>query len=187
MYPLHPRNSTAPEPYKKVAMAATSTDLTPWNDLQAALAGAFEARAQGIVSVEYGLLDQNGRELGRLRPENGGATLEAGGMKAEIVRDPAGGYRMFSDGGEILTSAPVGRAAEALNIRCAGRLYEARLNLFRNTAVATADGGEITRLTGGFAGRKYEAGFDTGAEGAFPIAVLLLHHITTLRRRAYRA
>lgn len=169
-------------------MSTASTDLKPWNDLQAALRGIFKARAHGIVSVEYALIDRNGREFGRLRPENGAARLEAGDLSAGIERDARSGYRMLSDGGEFLTATPVERAADTLGIRCAGRLYEARLSLFRNTAVATDDNGEqIACVTGGFAGRSYEAIFDPGAEGAFPVAVLLLHHMTTLRRRAYRA
>lgn len=186
MYPLHPRNSTAPGPYKKVAMAATSTDLTPWQDLQTALAGTFEARARGIVSVEYVLTDGNGREFGRLREADGAAKLDAGALQAAVGRTAEHEYRMLS-GGEILTAGP-GDQANVLEIECAGHLCEARFSLFRNTAVATDDSGRrMARISGGFAGRKYEAVFETGAEGALSIAILLLHHTTILRRRAYRA
>jgi hypothetical protein len=188
MYPLYYRNSTAPEPYKKVAMAATSTDLTPWNDLQTALAGALEARARGIISVEYALADRNGRAFGRLREADGAAKLDAGALQATIERTAKHEYRMLSDGAEVLTAAPLRGAAEELGIRCKGRRYEVRLNPFRNTAVATDENGvQIARISGGFAGRKYEAVFDPGIEGALPVAVLLLHHATTIRREAYRA
>lgn len=168
-------------------MAATSTDLTPWNDLQASLAGSFGARARGIISVEYALTDRNGREFGRLR-ENGAAELDAGALQATIRRTAKHEYRVLLRGGaEVLTAAPIRGTADALAVRCAGRRYEARLSLLRNTAVATDESGtQIARLSGSLAGRRYEAVFEPNVEGALPVAVLLLHHATTARTRAYR-
>lgn len=169
-------------------MSATSTDLTPWNDLQAALSGTFKARAHGIVSVEYALTDQNGREFGRLRESGGTTDLDAGALRAAIERTGKHEYRMISGDAEILTAAPIERAADTLGIRCAGRFHEAHVKPFRNTAVATDEDGErVARVVGGFAGRNYGAVFDDAAEGALPVAVLLLHHLTTIRGKAYRA
>jgi hypothetical protein len=188
MYPLHPRNSTAPEPYKKVAMAATSTDLTRWNDLQTALAGAFAARAHGIVSVEYILTDRNGREFGRLREAGRVTKLDAGALQATVERNTERGYRMLSGAGAVILTAGPGDRADTLEIECANHPYVARFSLFRNTAVAEdVHGRRMASISGGFAGREYEAVFDTGVEGALAVAILLLHHATTLRRGAYRA
>lgn len=94
---------------------------------------------------------------------------------------------MVADGEEVLTARLKGRSIGELEISCYGQTYEARINLFRNHAVASYPGGErAVRLSGGLTGRNYEALFATADGCALPVAVFLLWHTVTNRRRAYR-
>jgi hypothetical protein len=163
--------------------------LASWRDLQKNLAGSFTARSRGLLAPEFVLLDRDGEEFGWLKPDGGGAELEIGGLRAKVERVPRGtGYRMLSGEEELLAARAERRSPHLAEIRCAGQGYEARLSLLRNATVAsTPQGAEVARLKGSFAGRSYEATFDPEAEGSLPVAILLLHHASALRRRAYRA
>ncbi len=169
-------------------LASKDLGLAPWNDLQRKLDGGFTARPLGLLAAEYSLVDLNGAEFGRLAQDrSGNAEFEAGSLKARIERQANAAYRMVSSGAEILTAVPRERSADRLRIECAGRVYEARISLLRNTAMACSeDGVEVVRLTGGFVRRGYEAAFDMEAAGAMSIAILLLYHTATARRWAYR-
>jgi hypothetical protein len=159
--------------------------LAPWRRLGEILAGSFAARARGLLASNFGILDREGDEVGRLRiqgPE--GAELEAGDLEARIVRVARSRYTMLSGGTEILTA---GSVSSTLEIRCLGRRYEARLSLLRNTAEAATGGEVAVRITGGLTNRGYEAAFDVDAEGSLPVAFFLLYRTVALRREAYRA
>lgn len=170
--------------------SALEEQHTHWRDLQRRIAGRFSARARGLLAPEHILLDPDDQQFGSLRPEGSGAVLEAGELSAIIERDGGAEYRMTSGGTTLLTAAPEARAHDVLKIRAGERVYRARFSPFRNTAVAylnkAEEGREVSRLKGGFAGRRYEAFFDVETDGAFWIPVLLLHHAAALRRSAYR-
>ena len=161
--------------------------LAPWMELQERLAGSFAARARGILALEYVLSSRSGEEFGRLRvhgPE--GAELEIGGTRAEIERTSRSRYRMLTGGAQMLEAQPARSAA--LEVRCENRVYEARIDLLRNTAVALSSGGrEAARIVGGLTNRSYETDFDATDEGSLPVAVFLLYHAAALRRRAFLA
>lgn len=169
-------------------MNLSSNDLAPWISLQRKLAGGLTARPLGLLAVEYSLLDLDGVEFGQFTQDRSGkAEFEAESLKARIERHANATYRMVSSGDEILTAAPMERSADHLRIGCNGRVYEARINLLRNSAAAySGDSMEITRLTGGFFRRGYEASFEVEAAGAMPITVMLLYHTATVRRRVYQ-
>lgn len=163
-------------------------ELIPWNNLQAETAGYFAARAQGFLRSSYTLADRSGHPLAVLRAQNTGAAFTAGDFGARIEGYSRSGYRMLSGETELARVTRLGESAAALRAECAGRVYEARLRLLRNGAVVrTRVGGELARVSGSLAGRSYEAVFDSGVEGALPVVVLVLHHITALRRRIYLA
>jgi hypothetical protein len=161
--------------------------LAPWMELRERLAGYFAARARGILALEYVLSSRRGEEFGRLRvhgPE--GAELEIGGTRAEIERTSRSRYRMLTGGAQTLEAEPARSAA--LEVRCENRVYEARIDLPRNTAVARSPGGrEAARIVGGLTNRSYETDFDATDEGSLPVAVFLLYHAAALRRRAFLA
>ena len=161
--------------------------LAPWMELRERLAGYFAARARGILALEYVLSSRSGERFGRLRvhgPE--GAELEVGSTRAEIERTARSRYRMLTGGAQTLVAEPA--RSTALEIRCENRVYEARINLLRNTAVARSSGGrEAARIVGGLTNLSYETDFDAADEGALPVAFFLLYHTAALRRRAFLA
>ncbi len=160
--------------------------LAAWKELGERLAGYFAARARGLLALEYVLSSRSGERFGRLRvhgPE--GAELEVGSTRAEIERTARSRYRMLTGGAQALEAEPARGAPDVLKVSCEGRLYEARIDLLRNTAVARyGGGGEATRIVGGLTNRSYEADFDAADEGSLPVAVFLLYHAAALRRRA---
>lgn len=162
-------------------------DLSWGYDLRQSLGGSFTARPRGLLASEFILLNSNGQEFGRLRLHGRpAAELESRDYPATLETS-GGRYRMVAEDGEILTAAPKKRSSGELEISCGRRTYGARVSLLRNLAVASYPGGErVVRLSGGLAGRSYEALFAAGDECAFPIAIFLLWHVVTNRRRAYR-
>ena len=155
--------------------------LAPWMELGDTLAGSFAARARGPLGSEFVLLDRGGRQVGRLRvrgPE--GAEFEAGGLRAGIERKAPHSYAMLAGGARVL-SAEGGSQADAARIESAGRPYEARLSLLRNTAEA----GRAARVKGGLTNRRYEVAFDPQDAASLPVAVFLLYRLVALRRGAY--
>ena len=88
---------------------------------------------------------------------------------------------------EVLIAGPKGRSINELEVFCEKETYEARINLLRNLVVASYPSGEsAVRLSGSLTGRSYKARFAAEDGCALPIAVFLLWHIVTNRRRAYR-
>lgn len=163
-------------------------ELIPWNSLQTQLDGCFEAHAHGLLRVSYTLMDRNEIPFGELRAQGSEAIFTTGDLEAEIEPSPRSGYRILSGGIELARATPLEESAATLRIECAGRAYEARLQLLRNVAtVRGRGGGSFVRLSGGVAGRRYRAVFDPEAEGALPVAVLVLYYMTALRRRIYLA
>lgn len=76
---------------------------------------------------------------------------------------------------------------DELAISCKGETYEVRVSFFRNLAVASYRSGErAAHLSGSLTGRSYEAVFAINDGCTFPIAIFLLWHLVTNRRRAYR-
>ena len=167
-------------------MTPAPQDTTPWEHLGERLAGSFAARARGTLAPELHLSGRNGEEFGRLRldgPE--GASFEAGDARATIERGTGPRYRMLDGGGNVLVEETAG-SADAPEVRCGGRLYEARLRLLRNAAVARSPGGsEAARVAGGLTNRGYQVSFDAEDENSLPLAVFLLFRIVALRRRAF--
>lgn len=162
----------------------------PWRELARGLAGSFTARARGLLIVEFALARRDGEAFGALRTRGLAnaqvARLEAGGLLSVIEREAPHRYRMLTGGAETLAAEPAGRSADVLKITCGDRGYEARISFLRNVAVARSPAGtQAARLRGGLAGRHYEAAFDAQDAGALPVAILLLYHTATLRRRTY--
>ena len=160
--------------------------LAPWKGLREDLAGYFAARARGLLAPGIALARRDGEGFGRLRvygPE--GAEIEAGEVRATIEGAGPSRHRMLAGCAEILVSETAG-SANALEVRCGGRVYVVRLGLLRNVAVArSSDGVESARIAGGLTNRSYEASFDAGDEGSLPVAVFLLYRLVALRRRAF--
>jgi hypothetical protein len=160
--------------------------LAPWKRLREDLAGYFAARARGLLAPELVLARRDGEGFGRLRahgPE--GAELEAGDVRATIEDAGPPRHRMLAGGAEILLAETAG-SANAVEVRCGGRVYEVRLDLLHNAAVARSPGGlESARVAGGLTNRSYEATFDAGDEGSLPVAAFLLYRLVALRRRAF--
>jgi hypothetical protein len=162
--------------------------LAPWRELRERLAGYFAARAPGLLASEFVLSGRSGEAFGRLRmagPRS--AELKMGGARVEIERTAR--YGLLTDGAETLVAKPARDTSGALQVRCGSRVYEARLNILRNKAVAYSSGGEeAARIAGGlFSNRSYEAVFEAGDEGSLPVAVFLLYHTVALRRWAFLA
>ncbi len=171
-----------------MASATQTLGLIPWNILQASLGGHFEAHAHGLFRVSYILIDRSGRPFGELRTQGSEAIFTAGDLEAGIERTSRNGYGMLAGEIELARATPLADSAATLRIECAGQVYEVHFRLLRSTAVVRAlDGGETARLSGGLAGRRYEAVFDPRLEGTLPVAVLVLHYLTALRRRIYLA
>ena len=158
-----------------------------WYHLQRNLGGSFTAHARGLLMTEFALLNPDGEEFGRLRlsgvsdaefqSRNYTAAFEASGRR----------YRMVADGREMITASPKERSVDELEIFCDGQTYEARVSFFRSLAVASyPDGDRVVSLSGGLMGRNYDALFAAENGCALPVAVFLLWHVTTNRRRAYR-
>jgi hypothetical protein len=114
-----------------------------------------------------------------------GADLEAGDITAAIERGAGSRYRMLDGDGRVILEETAG-SGDASEVRCGDRVYEVRLALLRNAAVArSSGGGEAARVAGGLTNRSYDAFFDAGEEGALPLAAFLLYRIIALRRRAF--
>jgi hypothetical protein len=164
-------------------------ELKPWMELRQRLAGYFAARAHGLLALEFALSSLSGEEFGRLQVHGpGGAEFKTVSMRAKIERNAPFRYRILTDAAETLVANPARSTSGALELKCADRTYDARLDLLRNTAVARSfGGGEAARIAGGLTNRRYEAVFDVGDEGSLPVAVFLLYHAVALRRRAFLA
>jgi hypothetical protein len=160
--------------------------LAPWRSLQEHLAGYLAARARGFLASEFVLSSRDGEVLGRLRVHGlQGADLEAGEVRAAIERGAGPRYRMLDGDGRVILEEIAG-SGDASEVRCGDRVYEVRLALLRNAAVArSSGGGEAARVAGGLTNRSYDAFFDAGEEGALPLAAFLLYRIIALRRRAF--
>lgn len=160
-----------------------------WKDLQADLTGFFTARSRGFLGSEFVFSKDGGRELGRLKIRNlQDAEFTAGDLEAVVKRTAESRYVMLTDGEEILRNCPFGASASGLEMECEGRTYTATVSLLRNVAVArNRAGGEAVRLAGNITGRGYKIETDAENVCALPVAVLLLYHTVSLRRRAYRA
>ena len=160
--------------------------LTPWRRLGETLEGSFAARSRGLLAPDFAILGRKGEEIGHLEIHAAeGAELGAGELEARIERSALCGYKMLTDGAEILTAEPLG-AWNAPEIKCLDRLYQGRLSLLRNTARAGPAGEKATvRITGGLTNRNYQAVFDAGDEGSLPVAFFLLYLTVALRRKAY--
>jgi hypothetical protein len=114
-----------------------------------------------------------------------GADLEAGEVRATIERGAGSRYRMLGGDGRVILEETAA-SGDTSEVRCGDRVYEVRLALLRNVAVArSSGGGEAARVAGGLTNRSYDAFFDAGEEGALPLAVFLLYRIIALRRRAF--
>lgn len=160
-----------------------------WRELQQALGGSFSAHARGLLANEL-VLRKSDVPFGRLRLRGlRGAEFTAGGLAATIERASGGEYRMSGDAGLEITAAPVASSADELEIRHGTNRYEARISFLRNTAVVhTAAGTVAARLAGNVTGRRYELVLnDAVPYAALPMAILLLYHLSALRRRVYLA
>ena len=119
-----------------------------------------------------------------LRPK--GAKLQAADLKAILERSDSGYTMLF--GGEEVLSARASGGTDKLEIWCEKKDYTATISLFRNRAVARDEAGvEVVRLVGNVTGRAYEVEMVVEAPCASPLAVLLIYHTASHRRRAYLA
>jgi hypothetical protein len=162
--------------------------LAPWRELRERLGGYFVARARGLLGSELVLSSRSGEEFGRLRVHGSrGAELETGDTRTEIERTARSRYVMVAGDAETLV-AELADPSGVLKVWCGSRLYEARLDLLRNAAVARSSCNEqAARIAGGLTNRSYEAFFDAADDGSLPVAVFLLYHTVALRRRAFLA
>ena len=159
-----------------------------WYDLQQSLEGSFTARARGLLTIKFALLDSVGKKFGQLQLRGLSiAEFESGGRMAALTQTE-GSYRMVAEGEEVLTATPKGRSIDELEISCGGRTYEARVSFFRNLAVASYQRGDgrAVHVSGGLVGRGYQVLFAPDDGCALPAAVFLLWHLAANRRRAYR-
>ena len=168
--------------------ASRKAALAPWEGLRKLLAGSFSARPEGLITPRFALLDRDGGEFGRLHVHGlEGADLDAGPLRVRIERVAPSRHAMLTGDAETLVAEPA-RSSAALKISCAGRPYDARFYPLRNVAAARTPGGtEAARVRGGFARRGYEALFDADDERSLPVAVFLLYHAVSLRRRIFLA
>ena len=159
-----------------------------WELLRQNLGGSFTARARDLLAKEFTLLNPEGKEFGRLRLEgSSGAKLRSGNHTATFEVSERR-YRMVADDSEVLTAGPKELSIDKLEVHCDDQTYEAQVSFFRNFAVASHVGNaRAVRVSGGLTGRNYEALFDAEDGCALPIAIFLLWHVATNRRRAFRA
>jgi len=167
---------------------APRTASSWWYDLQQSLGGSFSARARGLLTTKFALLDSEGKEFGQLQLRGLSIAEFASGGRAATLTRTGESYRMVAEGEEVLTAAPKGQSVDELEISCGGRTYEARISFFRNVAVASYQrgGGRSVHVSGGLVGRSYQVLFAPDDECALSVAVFLLWHIAANRRRAYR-
>lgn len=163
--------------------ALSSLDL-----LHQSLDGAFTARADGLLAFGFALLNRNGREFGHLCLAGvRGTELRLGDHAVELEASGRR-LRMVADGEEVLVGTLKAHSIDELVLSSGDRTYDARFSFFRNRATASRPSdGESARLSGGITGRSYEATLDAGDVCALPVAVFILWHLITNRRRAYFA
>ena len=157
-------------------------------DLQQSLKGSFTARAHGLLTTKFALLNSEGKSFGRLQLRGLSiAEFESEGCVA-VLTQAEGSYQMIAEGEEVLNAVPKGQSVDELEISCGGRTYEARVSFFRNVAVASygRGGGRAAHVSGGLLGRSYQVLFAPDDRCALPAAVFLLWHVAANRRRAYR-
>ena len=169
-------------------MPTAPQERAPWRRLRERLAGYLAARARGLLASEFVLSSRDGEELGTLRVHGlQGADLEAGDITAAIRRGAGSRYTMLDGEGRIMLEEIAGSGA-ASEVRCGDCVYEVRLALLRNAAIARSSRvAEAARVAGSLTNRSYEVFFDAGEEGALPLAIFLLYRIVALRRRAFFA
>jgi hypothetical protein len=167
-------------------MSPMQKDPAPWRHLGETLAGRLTARARGLLSSEFVLLNGEGARIGKLDLQGpAGADLTAGDVRARIERSQRSGYAMLFSGKEILTSTADPTSPE---ITSHNHPYTASLSLLRNKAEAgPKDRTTTVRIRGGLTNRTYEASFDPGDENALPVVLFLLYRLISQRSRAYRA
>jgi hypothetical protein len=168
-------------------MGRVPRDTFSWELLRRDLGGSFTARARGLLASEFDLLNPGGQKFGRLLLRGLSAAKFQSGDYSAAFETAGRRYRMVADGEEVLTAGLRERSINELEISCDEQIYEARINLFRNLALASYPGDErAVRLSGGLTGRSYEV-FLAAEDGcALPVAVFLLWRIVEHRRRAYR-
>ena len=167
---------------------APRTASSWWYDLQQNLGGSFTARAHGLLTTKFALLNSEGKKFGQLQLRGLSIAEFESRDHATTLTRTEGSYRMVAQGEEVLTATPKGRSVDELEISCGGRTYEARVSFFRNLAVASygRGGGRAVRVSGGLVGRSYQVLFAPDDEYVLPVAVFLLWHVAANRRRAYR-
>jgi hypothetical protein len=159
-----------------------------WYDLQQSLGGSFTARARGLLTIKFALLDSVGKQFGQLQLRGLSiAEFESGSRKSTLTQTE-GRYRMVTESEEVLTAGPKGQSIDELDISCSNKTYEARVSFFRNFAVASyrRGDGRTVRVSGSVVGRSYQVLFTPDDGCALPAAVFLLWHLAANRRRAYR-
>jgi len=166
-------------------MGPTRRDPEPWRKLRQTLDGRFTARARGLLASEFVLLDREGAQIGKLEVHGPqGADLRAGDVEARIERVGRSGYVMLSSGEEILTST--GGDPTSPVITTHDHPYRASLSILRNKAEAgPAEHTTTVRINGGLTNRNYGASFEPGDETSLPVALFLLYHLVSQRRKAY--
>jgi hypothetical protein len=158
-----------------------------WELLRRDLGDSFTACARGLLASEFDLLNPSGQKFGRLLLRGVWVAKFESGDYSAALETSGRRYQMVADGEEVLTAGLRGRSVNELEISCDKQIYEARINLFRNLAVASYPSSErVIRLSGGLTDRSYEAFFATEGRCTLPVAVFLLWHTVGHRRRAYR-
>jgi hypothetical protein len=165
-------------------MGPTRRDPEPWRKLRETLNGRFTARARGLLASEFVLLDREGAQIGKLEIHGPhGADLRAGDVEARIERVGRSGYVMLFSGEEILTSTG---DPTSPGITTPDHPYRTSLSILRNKAEAgPAEHTTTVRINGGLTNRNYEATFESGDECSLPIALFLVYHLVSQRRKAY--
>jgi hypothetical protein len=165
-------------------MGPTRRDPEPWRKLRQTLDGRFTARARGLLASEFVLLDREGAQIGKLEVHGPqGADLRAGDVEARIERVGRSGYVMLSSGQEILTSTG---DPTSPGITTPDHPYRTSLSILRNKAEAgPAEHTTTVRINGGLTNRNYGASFEPGDETSLPVALFLLYHLVSKRRKAY--
>lgn len=188
MYYPRERNSTTVSRVPVNVMDPTPRAASFWGEhLGRRLEGSFTAHASGLLAAEFILRDHDGEEFGRLRLGGASGAEFRSADYAATFEASEERYRMVAYSEEVL-SATRGGSYDELVVQAGGRTYETRVSLLRNLAVALypSSSERAAYLSGGLTSRSYEVFFATEDGCTFPVAIFLLWHVVTRRRRAYR-
>lgn len=162
--------------------------LLPWRDLQNTMTSPFIARADDLLANKFSISGGDSTFGCLLLRGLHGAEFTAGTLESTIERTKGGGYTMFYESSQILASYQPASSLDTLELTCGGDIYLARISFLRNQAIACSSTRDRASalLEGNMTGRRYEVTMDAD-DDSLPVAILLLYHTATFRRRLFLA